>query len=171
MTARRPAPAGRIRTRKKEVMNIERVMTPDPATVTLTDDVTTAARIMRDKDTGIVPVMAWADGIERLAGVVTDRDLTLHSLLDHHTPGPFLVQECMTANPVTCSPSDTLEKALRLMEKAQVRRLPVMDDGELVGLVSLADIIRSHKVKTQDIYKTLGGICAPAKPVHNAKAA
>lgn len=144
-------------------MKIGKIMTLDPATVGLEEKATTAAKIMREKDTGIVPVVSWADGVERLAGVVTDRDLVLHTLVDHHKAESALVRECMTGDPVVCSPNDSLEKALRLMEIAQVRRLPVLDDGELVGIISLADIVRSHKARPQDLYKTLGGICDQSK--------
>jgi CBS domain-containing protein len=97
-----------------------------------------AARIMRDEDTGVVPI---TEG-ENLVGVITDRDIAIRAIAegkDGQTP----VREVASQDLVTIDPQQDLDEALRLMAQHQVRRLPVVEeDGKLVGIVSQADVAR-----------------------------
>ena len=116
-------------------MRISDVMTPNPRTVQLTDDLQTAARIMRDEDTGVVPVLE--DG--RLVGMVTDRDIVIRAVAD----GDFqcTIDDIVTDDPVCATPEMSTAEAAELMGEHQIRRLPVVDkDEKLVGIVSIGDI-------------------------------
>ena len=121
--------AGRGRT-------VREAMTPNPETVSQTTDLVSAARLMRDMDVGVIPVVA--DGW--LAGIVTDRDIAL-AFADRETdPATVKVMDVMTDMPVTVRPDMSVEEAARLMAGHQVRRLPVVEDTRLVGIISLGDL-------------------------------
>jgi len=113
-------------------------MTENPRTVSPDQTVQDAARIMRDEDTGVVPI---TEG-ENLVGVITDRDIAIRAIAegkDGQTP----VREVASQDLVTIDPQQDLDEALRLMAQHQVRRLPVVEeDGKLVGIVSQADVAR-----------------------------
>ena len=118
---------------------IRDLMTESPRTVTPDSPIQEAARIMRDEDTGVVPI---TDDDGTLAGVVTDRDIAVRAVAegrDASTP----VREVASQDIVTIDPQQDLDEALRLMAQHQVRRLPVVEeDGRLVGIVSQADVAR-----------------------------
>ncbi len=116
-------------------MNIRDVMTPNPRTVSPEDSIQNAARIMRDEDTGAVPVVENG----RPVGVVTDRDIVVRAVAD----GGQLdrpVRDIATTNLVSVSPDMSTREANELMREHQVRRLPVVDGERLVGMVSLGDL-------------------------------
>jgi CBS domain-containing protein len=115
------------------------VMTPNPTTVEPTATVQEAARIMRDENIGIVPI---TEG-DRLAGTVTDRDITIRVVAEGKDTQSPTVAEIASKNLVTVDPQQPLDEALRLMAQHQVRRLPVVEeDGKLVGIVAQADVAK-----------------------------
>lgn len=153
-------------------MKVEQIMTRDPVCCTRDDFVHVAASIMKRFDTGIVPVTEKLGEPSRLIGVLTDRDLTLGVLAMNRDPKLLRVEEFISTRPVTCLPADTAEKALAVMAHAQVRRLPVVNkDFELVGMLSLGDIVRHKAARETEIYKTMTAIWAPAKPEPRARKA
>jgi len=104
-----------------------------------------AARVMRDDDFGLVPVV---DG-DRLVGTVTDRDIAIRVVAEERDPSSTTVREIASADLVTIDPEQELGEALRLMAQHQIRRLPVVEeDGRLVGIVAQADVAR-HGDDTQ----------------------
>jgi CBS domain-containing protein len=117
-------------------MKVRDVMTPNPRTVTPEESIQTTARIMRDEDTGVVPVVEG----ETLAGMVTDRDIVVRAVADGKGPSTK-VREVMTAGRVVrADPDMTTRDAAELMARHQVRRLPVVENERLVGIISLGDI-------------------------------
>ena len=124
---------------------IRELMTESPRTVSSDATVVEAARIMRDDDFGLVPVV---DG-DRLVGTVTDRDIAIRVVAEERDPSSTIVREIASADLVTIDPEQELGEALRLMAQHQVRRLPVVEeDGRLVGIVAQADVAR-HGDETQ----------------------
>ena len=116
-------------------MNIRDVMTPNPRTVAPNDSIQSAARIMRDADTGAVPVVENG----RTLGIVTDRDIVIRAVAeDGQLDRP--VREIVTNSVVCATPEMSTREASALMSEHQVRRLPVVDSGRLVGIVSLGDL-------------------------------
>lgn len=116
-------------------MNIRDVMTPNPRTVSPEDSIQNAARIMRDEDTGAVPVVENG----RPIGMVTDRDIVVRAVagggqLDRP------VRDIVTTGVVSVSPEMSTREANQLMSEHQVRRLPVVEGDQLVGIVSLGDL-------------------------------
>ena len=143
-------------------MKVEQFMTIDPACCTPEDGVEVAAEIMRRLDTGIVPVTRDLVQPSKLLGVITDRDLCLGVVAAGRERIAIRVGELMSTRLVVCRPSDTGEQVLARMKRARVRRLPVVNrDFEVIGMVSLADIVRAHAVKDSDLSKTLAVISVP----------
>lgn len=96
-----------------------------------------AAKIMRDNDIGILPVL---DG-GNVVGMLTDRDMTVRILAEGLDGRRLTVEEVMTPDLLTCSQDDTVEDAAELMADRQIRRLVVLgQDGKAVGIVSLGDL-------------------------------
>jgi CBS domain-containing protein len=143
-------------------MTIHDVMTKNPAFCAPSSSAQTAALVMQQKDTGILPVTEDAFS-RKLVGVVTDRDLCMAVLVRGRDPSHVWVQECMTRDPVTCRRNEEVGAALRRMRERRVRRIPVVDDaGNLMGMVSLADLVRKRAVSPAELFDTLDKICAPA---------
>ena len=116
-------------------MKISEVMTPNPKTVTLTDSIRAAACIMRDEDTGVVPVVEEG----RVCGVVTDRDIVIRAVSDGDYEAT--IDDIISDDVITCSPGMSTAEAAELRSEHQIRRLPVVDeDDRLVGIVSLGDL-------------------------------
>jgi CBS domain-containing protein len=115
-------------------MHIRDVMTPNPRTVTPDDTIQNAARIMRDEDTGVVPVVENG----RPVGMVTDRDIVVRAVADGQPNRP--IREIVTSAVVTATPDMSTREAAQLMSEHQIRRLPVVEAERLVGIVSLGDI-------------------------------
>jgi CBS domain-containing protein len=118
--------------------NVKDVMTSNPTTVQSDATVVEAARIMRDQDTGIVPVVEN----DRLVGTVTDRDITVRVVAEGRDPESTTVREIASTDVVSVEPQQDLSEALRLMAEHQVRRLPVVENDRLVGIVAQADVAR-----------------------------
>ena len=118
---------------------VREAMTSNPMTIEPGRPVADAARIMKDADTGIVPVVDGA----RLVGTITDRDIAIRVVAEGKDPQATKVDEVASREIVTVDPEQNLDEALRLMAQHQVRRLPVVEeDGKLVGILAQADIAR-----------------------------
>jgi CBS domain-containing protein len=118
-------------------------MTPGVETVEPTQALREAAKLMKSGDFGSVPVVE--DG--RLVGMLTDRDIVVRAVAQGLDPSSAQVGEVASTGPITVEPDQDLAEALRLMAQHRVRRLPVVDDGKLVGVLSQADIALEGKDK------------------------
>ena len=116
-------------------MNIRDVMTANPRCVTPNDSIESAARIMRDEDTGVVPVVENG----RPVGMVTDRDIVVRAVADGGQMNRPISEICSGAI-VSASPDMSTREAAQLMSDHQVRRLPVIENERLVGIVSIGDL-------------------------------
>ena|SRR5436190_16982333 len=122
---------------------IREVMTPAPETIQADRPATEAAQKMRDADAGMIPVMDNGT----LLGTVTDRDITLRVVAEGKDPQSTPVGEIASRELVTVQPEEDLDAALEKMAKHQVRRLPVVEDGRLIGVVAQADVAREGSEK------------------------
>ncbi len=114
-------------------------MTASPTTVAAEESAVEAARLMAAQDVGSLPVLDGDD----LVGMVTDRDLVLHVLAKDVDPHKVTMASICSENPIVVGPGDSLDEALQHMAKEQIRRLPVVDDGRLVGILAQADVSRT----------------------------
>jgi CBS domain-containing protein len=118
-------------------MQIKDIMTPNPECIEPGATLQQAARRMRELDVGPLPV---CDN-DRLAGMITDRDITVRAVAEGKDPTTTAVREAMSEDIIFCFEDQDLEEAASLMEEKQIRRLAVLNrDKRLVGILSLGDL-------------------------------
>ena len=117
--------------------HVRDVMTPNPECVSERDSIRDVARIMKEQDTGVVPVV---DG-KRIIGLITDRDIVVRGIAEGRDVSNSQVNDLMTRGVRSVKEDTPLSEVLDLMGNAEVRRVPVVNNNdELVGIVSLGDI-------------------------------
>jgi CBS domain-containing protein len=117
---------------------VRNVMTQNPKSCDPAATAVEAAKVMASEDVGSVPVVKGG----RLVGLVTDRDLVVRVLAEGRDPNSMTVGEIASSDLETVSPGDDLDAALRKMASSKVRRLPVVEGDQLVGIVAQADVAR-----------------------------
>ena len=130
---------------------IREVMTSKLCSIDTDKSVAYAAKMMRDEDVGIAPIVEG----DRLVGVLTDRDIAVRVVAEGRDPEQVKVTEVASRDVVTLDPQQDLDEALRLMARHQVRRLPVVEeDGRLVGVVAQADVAQADVAQHGDDART-----------------
>jgi CBS domain-containing protein len=140
-------------------MKVKSIMKKTPFCCRKTDTVQHAAELMKLHDVGSIPVVNNTD--ERtLIGIVTDRDICLRVIGEGRARPVVRVGDVMTHAPATCHPDDSVSACAAIMERQQVRRVPVVDDrGGCVGIVSQADIVLNDS--SEQIAHTVAAISKP----------
>lgn len=123
-------------------MQVKDLMNPSVVTIEPGSSAALAARLISRHNVGALPVCGED---RRLRGVVTDRDIVLRCIAAEEDPAQTPVRDIMTRSCATVSPADDCREATRLMSLHQVRRLPVVENGKLVGVISLGDVARSGR--------------------------
>ncbi len=119
-------------------ISIREVMTKDPITLDSGATIVEAARAMKDSDVGNVIVLENG----KICGMVTDRDITIRCVAEGKDPSSTRVEEFAGDKPVTIGADDSIGLAITTMADHQVRRLPVIDGHDLIGIVSIGDIAK-----------------------------
>jgi CBS domain-containing protein len=146
-------------------MQIREIMTREVDVIPPTASVRDAALKMKELDVGAIPV---CDG-QKLAGLVTDRDITVRAVAEGRNPSEVRVAEVMSSDIAYCFEDETVEQAANLMESKQIRRLPILDrNKQLTGIISLGDIsVRTEGSRQKDLAAdALEEISEPAKAKH-----
>lgn len=135
-------------------MQVQEIMTANPVCGTADMRLQDIARLMRDNDCGEIPIVDDSE-TRRLIGVVTDRDIATRAVAEGKSPTNTQVSEVMSSSVITTSLNSDLDQACELMEKHQVRRLPVVDnEGRCRGILAQADIaLRGKERKTGAMVK------------------
>jgi CBS domain-containing protein len=129
------------------------IMTPDAQCAGENDTVADAAKRLAELDVGSMPICGEDD---RLKGMITDRDIVVKVLAQGKDPGSTRVGELGEGKPVTIGADDSVSEALRVMKEHKIRRLPVIDGHDLVGIVSIADIATNvEDDETGDLIETV----------------
>ena len=123
--------------------SVRDAMTENPRSIGASAPVVEAAQLMRDEHIGSLPIT----DDEKLVGMITDRDITTMVVAEAADPKTTSVGDVYSRDVVTVEPEKDLEEALQLMARHQVRRLPVVENGRLVGIVAQADIALSENEK------------------------
>lgn len=133
--------AVRAPTRDKEidVSRIRDIMAEELTTVPASSTVSNAAMKMRDGKIGDVLVV---DDRRHVTGILTDRDIVVRALAEHADPDTTRVGDVCSSEVVTIDPDEDVHEAVKLLRHYSIRRLPVVDDGALVGIVSMGDLAR-----------------------------
>ena len=118
-------------------------MTPNVRSAAPTDSLADAAQMMKEEDVGSLPVVED----DRLIGILTDRDIVLRAVAERVDPQSINVGDAASHDLVTVEPEQDLDEALALMARHRVRRLPVVEDGRLVGMLAQADVALEAKDK------------------------
>jgi CBS domain-containing protein len=118
------------------MISLEKIMTRDVVTVGRTADLYDAIRMMADGNITGLPVV---DEDEKLVGVVTEKDAMSYLLNTQSTKGK--VQDCMTADVISCNVNDSLLDVISVLVNNGFRRAPIVSEGKLVGIISRSDII------------------------------
>src|SRR5204863_5357711 len=119
--------------------SVQKLMTSNPCSIDADKSVAYAAKMMRDEDVGLAPIVED----DKLIGMLTDRDIAIRVVAEGRDPGQVKVRDVASKQVVTIDPQQDLDEALRIMAKHQVRRLAVVEeDGKLVGVVAQADVAR-----------------------------
>ena len=122
----------------REQNRVRDFMTPDPACVSEKDSIRDVARIMKDRDTGVVPVV---DGGRKIIGMITDRDIVVRGIADGRDLSNAAVNDLMTRNVRTVREDAAINEVLDVMRGAEIRRVAVVNSSdEIVGIVSMGDI-------------------------------
>src|SRR5436190_1835905 len=124
------------RERRPRMETLRDVMTPNPVTVRSSDPVAAAAQVMLDEDVGSVPVIDEG----AVAGIITDRDITVKVVAAGIDPQTAAVSQFMSTHVITGRPDMSIQEAARLMGREQIRRLPVIEQNRLIGMVALGDL-------------------------------
>ena len=123
-------------------MQVKDLMNPSVVSIEPASSAALAARLISRHNVGALPVCT---GDRRLRGMVTDRDIVLRCIAAEEDPAQTPVREIMSRNCASVAPGDDCRRATQLMAEHQVRRLPVVEDGKLVGMLSLSDVARSGR--------------------------
>jgi CBS domain-containing protein len=136
--------------------SVRDAMTAEPRSIGASASVVEAARLMREEHIGSLPII----DNEQLVGMITDRDITTRVVAEASDPKLTSVGDVYSQDLISVEPESDLEEALLLMARHQVRRLPVVDNGKLVGIVAQADIALTENEKKSG--KLLEAISEPS---------
>ena len=133
-------------------LKVRDTMTGSPRSIDASTSVVEAARLMREGHIGSLPITAD----EQLVGMITDRDIAMRVVAEAADPKVTSVEDVYSQDLISVEPDNDLEEALRLMARHQVRRLPVVENGRLVGIVAQADIaLRENEKKTGELVEAI----------------
>lgn len=118
------------------MQKVREVMTEDPVVLPKDASLVEAARLMRDHGIGDVIV---TDG-DKAEGIVTDRDIVVRAVAEGSDPGQVRVGEVLTGDLASVTPEDSVERAIALMREKAIRRVPVVESGKAIGVVSIGDL-------------------------------
>lgn len=126
-------------------MKVMEIMTTGISTADPDTTLEEIATLMRNEDVGSVPIIEN----DELIGIITDRDIVVRCIAEGRHPSEVCAEDILTDDPETVGPDLDVDEAAELMSRRQVRRLPVVDKGRLMGMISLGDIaVKQHDDNT-----------------------
>ncbi|NLK20682.1 MAG: CBS domain-containing protein [Epulopiscium sp.] len=140
-------------------MKVRDIMTQNIFSVDEEESVLKASQIMRDTNVGSVPVR---DG-EEIVGIITDRDIVIRNAAEGQDVRDTICREIMSKDVITCSPDMDINEAVDLMAQNQIRRIPVIEDNKIVGMVSLGDLATKQTMQSE-AGEALKDISTPSMP-------
>lgn len=144
-------------------MKVKELSFQNPFTISRNNNLDLAASLMWEHDLGVLPVINESG---QVVGMITDRDIAMAAFTQGKRLIDLLVESSMSKSALTCNQEDELSDALELMQKHQIRRIPVLDNAQkLVGILSINDVVLTYKsrpkkdLKAELIADTLAAIC------------
>lgn len=158
-------------------MKVKDIMTANPTSCLLTENLAEAARLMWEADCGIVPVVAEGG---KVVGLITDRDICMAAMTKGRNESSIAVKDVISGTFFACKPDDDVHTALNTMRENRVRRLPVIAaDGKLEGLLSMNDVVlkaeeeagkKAPALTYGDVVSTYKSICQHRVPMLQTQA-
>ncbi|WP_246940298.1 CBS domain-containing protein [Bacillus pinisoli] len=142
------------------MQTVRDIMTTNVEFCTPLDNIYEVAVKMKDLNVGAIPICED----DKLIGMITDRDLVVRGYAEKHS-GSFEVTKVMSDHLITVKPDTSLEEASRIMSEKQIRRLPVVENGQLVGIVALGDLA-VNQMSDESAGHALSEISEPTHPTH-----
>lgn len=145
-------------------MKVKECMCNEVTCITPDSTVQECAKIMCNKHIGCIPV---CDGSNQVVGLVTDRDIILRSVACDKDVKQTPISDIMSCKVCCCGPDMEIEEAEKLMGEQQIRRIPVVDNGKIVGILTLGDLAANQNVDEEGLCETVENICGCNE--HNAE--
>ena len=147
-------------------MKVIDVMSRNVVCLSPTSTVIEAAQLMQKHNIGIIPVC----DATRIVGIVTDRDIVLRSIANDKDPIQTPISDIMTTKVIRTSEDTDVEAIAGIMADNQVRRVPVVEDEKVVGMITLANLAQYHSISDECLCNTVEGIChTRGRDVKNAE--
>lgn len=137
-------------------MKVKDCMCHEVACVNPESTIKDCAKLMCNKHVGCIPV---CDSNNNILGLVTDRDVILRSIACDKDVTNTPVSDIMTCKVCSCNPNTEISEAEKMMSDNQIRRLPVIENNKIVGIITLGDLTTNQNVSTQSVCNTLEKIC------------
>jgi len=145
-------------------MKVNECMCKDVTYVKPDDTLCTVAKLMSEKHIGCLPVCGNEN---QIVGLVTDRDVLLRSIACDKDCKQTKVSEIMTTNVCCCNSDAEVSEAEQMMQEWQVKRIPVVENSKLVGIITIGDLVNNQNVSNQEVSKTISHICNCGKDAKN----
>jgi CBS domain-containing protein len=129
---------------KQRTARVSDVMSPDVVSVQLRDTLADAARAMREHNIGDVIVLNG----DQLFGIVTDRDIVIRGIAEGFRAGVTEIKDIASKHVTSISPEDYVDDAMQTMKNEAIRRLPVVENGKVIGVISLGDVVLQEEPET-----------------------
>lgn len=136
-------------------MKVDECMCCSVSSVKPDDNLRQCAKIMSNENIGCVPV---CEG-DNLVGIITDRDIVLRAVAENKDVNTLTAKEIMTINPYTCECGCDVEEAEKVMSEFQIRRIPIMENGKVVGMLTLGDLALNNEERPKEVCNTMKCIC------------
>ena len=145
-------------------MKVKECMCTQISCVNPETNLTDVAKLMKNQHVGCLPI---CDTNKQIVGLVTDRDLVLRGIACNKDANTTPVSDIMTTEIYTVTPNENVENATKTMCDCQVKRIPVVENNQMVGILTLGDIANNNEINQTDIGKTVEGICRCGNHVKN----
>jgi CBS domain-containing protein len=142
-------------------MKLREIMTKDVSAVSPQDQIVNAAKIMQQRNVGCIPV---CDNNQQVKGILTDRDIVIRVVAEGRDPKQLDVNAVMSTGITLGSPDMDAEEAANIMAEHQIRRLPIVENNKLVGIVSIGDLA-THNIFVDEAGQALRDISQPSRPM------
>lgn len=137
-------------------MKVKDYMSLNVCTCGCNTSVTDVAKLMNSNHIGCIPV---CDNNNELVGIVTDRDIALRCIACNKNPATTPITDIMTTAVCSCNVNDTIEKVANTMSKKQIRRIPIVDNNKVIGILTLGDLVQNNEINKECTINTVENIC------------
>lgn len=141
-------------------MQVKEIMTTNIAVIGPNNSVLDAAKVMQAHNVGSIPV-CQENG--KVVGIVTDRDIVVRNIANNGDPKTTLIKDMMTVEVITAEPSMDIDLASKIMAQNKIRRLPVIQNDSLVGMIAIGDLATRHLLH-EEAGSALSEISEPSRP-------